>query len=66
MGPTNSGAIGTYLDPSMVDNAALAGEGIIDPMHPSWEAGVMSLRKVPLLDGRVAEVDENGIIVDVE
>lgn len=65
MGSENSGAIGTYLDPMLVDNVALASDEDIG-LNPSWGAGTMSLRKVPLLDGRIAEVDENGIIVNIE
>lgn len=54
--------VGEYLDPGLV--ATTSGDVII---NPSWGWGVMSARSgetyVPLVDGRTAIVDSEGIII---
>jgi len=58
--------VGQYLDPAIVDPAV--GYSIPD-WRPSWGMGVMSLRKrgteVPLSDGRIAIINDEGVIIDV-
>lgn len=55
--------IGGYLDPALVDTA-LAGDPV-DDLNPSWEGEPHSFPggEVPLVDGRIAIVDSNGVIV---
>lgn len=49
---------GNYIEPNMIDNQD------IGPLYPSWGGGVMSTGgEVPLVDGRVAIVDKNGVII---
>lgn len=63
--PQTGTEVGQYLDPTMVDTAAAD----IDPIHPSWGAGVMSLRpvtvEIPLTNGQTAIVDEEGLILEI-
>ena len=64
--PQTGTEVGQYLDPTMVDTAAA---DVIDPIHPSWGAGVMSLRpvtvEIPLTNGQTAIVDEEGLILEI-
>lgn len=51
--------VGSYIDPNLIDTELLGiGNG-----HVSWEGDVMSIGgEVPMVDGSIAIVDENGII----
>lgn len=51
--------VGTYLDPNLIDMEALQGIG---NLRPSMDGGLMSVGEIPLLDGSVAIVNEEGII----
>lgn len=63
MAAVTGGQIGDYLDPQLVANPN-GGDIII---NPSWGIGIMSVGgEVPMIDGRTAIVNSEGIIVDFE
>lgn len=51
--------VGSYIDPNLIDTELLSiGNGRV-----SWEGDIMSIGgEVPMVDGSIAIVDENGII----
>lgn len=56
------GKIGDYLDPQLIANT---NSDII--INPSWGIGIMSVGgEIPMIDGRTAIVNSEGIIVDFE